>query len=156
MVTVRDEVRVRAPLREVFRCVWDATLWPELTDHVRRIEMLGGDDRSQQFRMTVESNGRLHTVESERKAEPGQWVSYRQTRPPVFLLEHSGDWRFAEEGGEVTVHLEHRAEVDYPKALEALGVSSAVEADERVSQALKVNGSKTLLAIKRHLEAATH
>jgi len=156
MLTVVDEVMVKADLERVFECIWDATCWPRLTTHVKRIEMLEEGDRRQRFRMTVESNGRDHTVESVREAEPGEWIRYHQTRPPAFLKEHLGEWRFVAVDGGVRVDLVHRAEIDYDKALAALPASSPEEADRVVSTALKVNGSKTLLAVKEHLERRGH
>ena len=152
MLTVTDEVLVQAELRHVFACIWDVTCWPELTTHVKRIEMLEEGERHQRFLMTVESNGKDHTVESVRETEPGRWIRYRQVRPPVFLEEHSGEWQFVAVGNGVRVDLTHRAEIDYERALLELGASSVEEVEGVVSQALKINGSKTLLAVKSFLE----
>ena len=152
MITITDEVLVRADLLVVFDCIWDATCWPRLTTHVKRIEMLESEKCQQRFLMTIESNGKEHTVESFREAEPGRCIRYRQIRPPIFLKEHTGEWQFVPVADGVRVDLTHCAIIDYEKALPAFAASSPAEAEEVVSNALKVNGSKTLLAIKRHLE----
>lgn len=155
MITITDEVLVKADLQHVFDCIWDATCWPRLTTHVKRIEMLEDGDCRQRFLMTVESGGKDHTVESVREAEQGRWIRYRQIRPPIFLKEHTGEWRFVSVAQGVRVDLTHRAEIDYEKALPVLAASSPEEADQVVSNALKVNGSKTLLAVKSFLEQAS-
>lgn len=152
MLTVRDQHTIRADLASVFECVWNAELWPRITTHVKRIEMLEAGERSQRFLMTVLANGTEHTVESVREALPDQRVVYRQTRPPAFLEKHDGEWSFHSVPEGVRVELVHRAAVDYEKALSALHVESPAEADRLISGTLKANGSRTLLAIKAYLE----
>lgn len=152
MLTVTDEVAIAAELPEVFACFWDATLWPAITSHVKRIEMIQSHERFQRFRMTVEANGRAHTVESIRCCEPFQRISYRQTTPPAFLREHMGEWAFRAEGSAVLVRLTHQAVVDDEKAIAALKVRDADEASRVVSETLKANGARTMAAVKNHLE----
>src|SRR5262245_9809634 len=135
MLTITDEIFVKADLQRVFDCIWDATCWPRLTTHVKQIEMLEDGDRRQRFLMTVESNGKDHTVESVRETEPGRWIRYRQLRPPIFLKEHSGEWQFVPSASGVRVDLTHWAEIDYEKALPAFAASSPDEVDKVVSQA---------------------
>lgn len=155
MLTVTDRHTIRAGLSDVFRCVWDAELWPKITPHVKRIELLEASDRSQKMRMTVLANGAEHTVESLREADPDRRVRYTQTRPPAFLKEHNGEWHFSLVPEGVRVDLVHRAVVDYEKALSALNVGSAAEADQLISSTLKANGARTLVAIKAYLEDQT-
>ena len=66
--------------------------------------------------------------------------------------EHLGEWRFVAVDGGVRVDLVHRPPIDYDKALAALPANTPEEADRVVSTALKVNGSKTLTAVKGPLE----
>jgi hypothetical protein len=152
MLTVTDRHTIRAGLSAVFRCVWDAGLWPKITSHVKRVSFLESTDRSQKMLMTVVANGAEHTVESVREAEPDRHVRYTQTRPPAFLKTHDGEWHFSVVPEGVRVDLIHRAVVDYDKALAALNVGSAAEADRLISSTLKANGSRTLIAIKDYLE----
>lgn len=154
MLTVRDQHTIHADLTSVFACVWNAELWPRITPHVQRIEMLEAGERSQRFLMTVLANGTAHTVESVREAIPDQRVVYHQTRPPVFLTTHEGEWNFQPVADGVRIELIHRAAVDYDKALTALQVDSPAAADEVIRQTLKANGARTLLAIKEYLEAS--
>ena len=155
MLTVTDRHTIRAGLSAVFQCVWNAELWPKITPHVKRIEFLEATERAQKMRMTVLSNGTEHTVESLREADPDRRVTYSQTRPPAFLKAHDGEWHFRVVPEGVCVDLIHRAEVDYDKALPALNVSTAAEADRLISSTLRTNGARTLLAIKDYLERQT-
>jgi ribosome-associated toxin RatA of RatAB toxin-antitoxin module len=152
VLTVTDRHTIRAGLSAVFDCVWNADLWPKITPHVKRIEFLEASDRAQKMRMTVLSNGTEHTVESLREADPGRLVTYRQTKPPAFLTAHDGEWHFSVVPEGVQVDLVHRAVVDYDKALPALNVASADEADALIGTTLKNNGARTLIAIKDYLE----
>lgn len=152
MLTVTDEETIAAELPEVFACFWDATLWPAITPHVKRIEMVQADERSQRFRMTVESNGAAHTVETVRRCEPFLRITYRQLTPPPFLREHTGEWSFRAHGSAVLVRLTHQAVVDEEKAIAALQVRDAQEASRVIAQTLKSNGARTIAAVKEHLE----
>lgn len=152
MLTVTDRHTIRAGLADVFGCVWNAELWPVITSHVKHVRIVDATDRSQKMLMTVEANGAEHTVESLREADPERSVHYTQTKPPAFLKAHDGEWHFYEEPEGVRVELIHRAVVDYDKALAALNVSTAAEADHLISATLKANGSRTLIAIKNYLE----
>lgn len=152
MLTVTDRHTIRAALSDVFRCVWNAELWPKITSHVKRVEMVESNDSAQKMLMTVLSNGAEHTVESVREADPGRYVRYSQTKPPAFLKEHSGEWNFSIVAEGVCVDLVHRAVVDYDKALSALNVKTNAEADRLISSTLKSNGARTLIAIKDYLE----
>jgi aromatase len=152
MPRVLDDLTIHADPAAVFACIWDPRLWPRITSHVKRVEVLEDGDRTQRFAMTVESNGRDHSVESIREAEPGRSVRYRQIQLPVFLLSHSGEWTLEPVAGGVRVHLVHDAEIDFERALPALGTSSREEAEAIVARSLKANGSRTLNAIKLYLE----
>jgi len=152
MTTVTDELMIQADPAQVFVCIWDPRLWPRITPHVKKVEILEDGERSQRFAMTVEADGRDHDVESVREAEPGRWVRYRQTRPPAFLRAHHGQWTLEPVTGGVRIHLVHEADIDYERAFSALGMSSREEAEDFVARTLKANGSRTLEAIKLYLE----
>lgn len=151
MVRVEDEIFIRAPRDLAFECFWDATLWPRITPHVKKIEMLENGAGRQRFRMTVESQGRLHTVESVRTAEGQRRITYDQTTPPVFLKRHSGEWLFDEVDDGVRIRLIHRAELD-PEKLEALDAATIADGEEAVARNLGANGMRTMQAVKAHLE----
>ena len=152
MLTVNDRHVIQAELSAVFDCVWNAGLWPKITPHVMRVNIVESDDHTQKMLMTVLSNGAEHHVESLRKADPQRRVTYTQTRPPAFLKAHSGEWHFDAVAEGVRVDLVHHAVVDYDQALPALNVRSHAEADALISSMLKANGARTLLAIKDYLE----
>lgn len=152
-VSVFDEYDIASDIDSVYSSIWNAQLWPRITSHVKKIEMLESTERHQRMLMTVEANGRLHTVESVREAVPGELVTYRQTRPPVFLSEHTGEWRFTVTTGGVHLALVHRAVVDDDQAVANLGVATVDEAVELIARTLKANGARTVLAVKQHLES---
>lgn len=152
-ISVSDEHDIAADIASVYDSIWNAQLWPRITSHVKKIEMLESSERHQRMLMTVEANGRLHTVESVREAVPGELVTYRQTRPPVFLSEHTGEWRFSATPGGVHLALVHRAVVDDEQAVASLDVATVDEAVELIARTLKANGARTVLAVKEHLES---
>jgi ribosome-associated toxin RatA of RatAB toxin-antitoxin module len=149
---ITDEVFIESEAPRVFACCWDVELWPRITPHVKRIQMLQQKGCHQEFIMTVEVNGREHTVHSEREAVPEQRITYRQTRPPVFLKEHRGEWRLTREEGGIRVELTHQAILDEERAMQVLGARTPEEAREQVASSLKASGARTLGAIKHHLE----
>jgi len=155
MMTVTDTTIIRGRLDEVFECFWDPTLWPRITPHVKQVEIIAWQGAHQQFKMCVEANGKPHWMESEREAVDGRRITYRQTRPPVFFLEHTGEWGFAEVDDGVQVTLIHRVSIDEAKAQEVLNVGSRAEAETLIQQTLKRNGRLTMTAIKRKIEGAS-
>jgi uncharacterized protein YndB with AHSA1/START domain len=152
MMTVTDTEIIRGKLDEVYSCFWNPTLWPRITPHVKKVEIIAWQGAHQQFRMCVEANGKQHWTESERDAVNGQRITYRQTKPPPFFLEHTGEWRFAQVGDGVRVTLIHRVCIDEERAQEMLSVGSHAEAKKLIRQTLKRNGSLTITAIKRMVE----
>lgn len=152
MVEVADSLEIEGSLEEVYRCFWDPEIWPKVTTHVTRIEMLESTDREQRFLMFVASDGEVHEIETRREGQPLARITYRQTRPPVFLRRHSGEWRFVPVDGRVRVELVHRAELDPEIACKKFGGVSLDEARQRVSTALSNNGRRTMVAIKELIE----
>lgn len=152
-VTVSDEHTISADLDSVYDCFWNAECWPRITPHVRKIEMIEADTHHQRMLMTVEAHDRLYTVESMRETLPKHTITYRQTRPPVFLTEHTGEWHLDEIQSGVRVRLMHHAVIDVQRAMETLGLESEEEAVETVRRTLKTNGERTIVAVKHHLES---
>lgn len=154
MIVVQDEVLIRAPLETVFGCFWEPALWTRITPHVRRIEMLDASAQRQRFLMTIETRGETHTMETQREAIPPTRISYRQSRPPAFLLRHSGTWTFSEEEEGVRVRLVHEAEIDASK-LAMLHADTVEHAESMVARNLRANGNRTMVAVKEYLECAS-
>jgi uncharacterized protein YndB with AHSA1/START domain len=152
MVRVQDEITIRGPIDKVFRCFWDAELWPVLTPHVKRIEMIERSPSSQRFLMTVESNGKSHTLETRRSADNNRRITYVQSRPPAFLRHHRGEWTFSVEGSDVRVRLLHEAVIDESK-LELLDAEDLQGAEATVARNLSANGRLTMSAVKAHVES---
>ena len=153
MIVVKDEVVIRAELDRVFQCFWNPFVWTRITPHVKKIEMLEETESRQRFLMTVESNGQCHTVETNREAVANTSITYQQSRPPVFLRWHRGRWTFSSEVDGIRVSLVHEAEVDGSK-LALLGATTLDQAEATVAQNLRANGSRTMAAVKGHLQSA--
>ena len=152
MLVVKDTVFIKGELAQVFDCFWHPELWPQITSHVKAIEMLEQDDTHQCFRMQVESSGKLYSMETMREALVNQSITYRQSQPPPFFLEHTGEWSFAEADGCVQVALTHRVILNVTKAKELLGLNSTAEVAKRVSETLRSNGALTMKAVKAFVE----
>jgi hypothetical protein len=149
---VTDTVSIKGNLPDVFRYFWRAELWPRITPHVKRIEMLEDGPTYQRFLMQVESEGRVHSVESERFAVPGESIRYQQTMPPALFRTHGGEWRFVAKDEGTEVSLTHRVEINADAAFEILKVTTMDEAERRVGAALRRNGMTTILAVKELVE----
>jgi hypothetical protein len=152
-VEVIDTVLIHGKLPEVFKCFWEAELWPQITPHVKRIEMLQNSATYQRFRMDVASEGKLHSVESERYAVPNESIRYQQVIPPTLFKKHGGEWHFAFKQGDVEVTLTHRAELNEQVVLEALKVNTLTEAEQRIGATLRKNGMTTIMAVKDLIES---
>jgi len=152
MTSVTDNIRIRAPLDQVYDCCWNAAIWPQITPHVRKIDLLNAGNHTQHIRMVVENEGKLYTVESIRHTVPGASITYQQTTPPIFLSEHSGEWRFSSSGEETSVQLTHIFETKKEVARQVLNLAEDADVDAYVGQRLKQNGLLTLSAVKRVLE----
>jgi aromatase len=153
VLEVTDIIVIESDLRSVFHWLWRAERWPEITPHVKRVQMLEEEKDRQHFRMDVLSDGKLYTVETQRHARPYGSISYRQTTPPSFLREHTGEWILRPVGSSIEVKVIHRADVDEEKAVASLGVATAEAALDRVRLALSRNGKLTLEVIKSRLES---
>jgi uncharacterized membrane protein len=152
MITVTDSLTIGAPVKRVYEYCWNAELWPSITPHVRQVEFLESTAERQLMRMVVESGGKLYTTESERNTVPGEYITYRQRTPPVFLHEHSGEWRFTSAQGKTRVELTHRFEADHAAARQALGLAESDDVDSAIAERLKRNGLLTLSAVKEAAE----
>ena len=111
-IVTEDMISIAAPRQIVFDTFWDLRLWPEITLHVRQIEILDESPRFQRFRMTVSGGGREYAIVSERIAHPPNCIHYTQTTPPELLRRHSGVWKFADAGEGTVVMLNHFADVE--------------------------------------------
>lgn len=154
MLVTSDIVEIKGNVDEIFRYLWDAESWPSITPHVKRIEMLEYAADFQRFKMYVESEGKEYAMETARSRIVNKSISYRQLQPPPLFLKHSGEWRFDEIGGSVRITLTHRVLLNESEAKHALGVSSVPQAEEKVRAILTRNGSLTMFAVKRLIEAS--
>jgi Polyketide cyclase / dehydrase and lipid transport len=152
MLDVVDEININSDLARVYTCFWAAPLWPAITSHVKRIEMLEWRGEHQRFLMTVSANGKDHVVESVREAVPNEQITYRQLTPPAFFRSHQGMWRFASGERGVSVSVRHTVDIDFDKARALFGLHTDHSIEELVSVTLHANGMTTMVAVKNLLE----
>lgn len=151
MSRVTDKIFIKAPIDRVYEYCWNATLWPKITPHVREIEIFDQSAEGHRMRMTVENEGKLYKVESTRTTVPCRRISYKQTTPPAFLSDHSGEWEFSAVDQETCVQLTHHF-VAKDTAAAMLGVPDSVDLESYIGERLTRNGLLTLSAIKAALE----
>lgn len=150
---VSDTESIRGSQEEVFECFWRPELWPKITPHVKRIEMISETASRQRFVMEVQAEGRNYVMETERVAVAPKSITYQQSKPPVFLRAHAGEWSFEQRGPVTQVSLVHKVDVDDEKAVAVLGVQSAEQAHEKIRTNLLRNGRTTIEAVKKAVES---
>jgi hypothetical protein len=152
VLTVTDRINIDCSLDQVYSCFWRAELWPTITQHVKKIEMLDESTTYQRFRMQVLSNNKLFSMETERIGELNHRISYRQTTPPRIFDEHTGEWLFAQRGTETVVTVIHHVLINEEQARATFNVDTLSEAEQIIAATLKRNGSMTMMAVKELLE----
>jgi hypothetical protein len=111
-------------------------------------------DNRQRFKMTIESNGKRHEMQTEREGVRNKSITYNQTQPPPIFREHTGKWEFEKLGDCVRVTLTHRVIIDEAKAIQTLNASTSDEAEAIIRETLRRNGATTMEAIKDLIEGA--
>lgn len=152
-LNVVDSELIRGSQEEVFECFWRPELWPKITPHVKRIEMIHEEGNRQHFIMEVQAEGRNYVMETERVAVAPQSITYQQSKPPVFLRTHSGEWRFEQQGPDTRISLVHQVDIDDQKAIAVLEVQSVEAAHEKIRTNLRKNGRTTITAVKTLVES---
>lgn len=152
-LSVVDKEPIRGSREEVFECFWRPELWPKITPHVKRIEMLREEANYQHFIMEVHAEGKVYVMETERHSVGSQSIGYQQSKPPALFRTHKGEWKFEQQGPITEVSLVHTVDVDEEKAIAILQVQSAEEAYEKIRTNLRRNGRTTIEAVKKLVES---
>ena len=148
-----DSGSIQAPVDDAFRCFWRAELWPKLTDHVVKVEMLEEQDGYQRYEMHVNVESKNYVMQTQRIAVAPHSISFQQPKPPVFMNSHSGVWTFEAGPSATRVSVVHRVDVDDQKAIEVLGVSSAEEARQKIMGNLHRNGMAMINSVNEFLQS---
>jgi aromatase len=149
-----DTATIEGEREEAFRCFWRAELWPQLTSHVTRVEMLEERDCWQKYALYVQVDGKDYAMITQRIAVPARFISFQQPKPPHFMNGHSGVWSFEDDGsGNTKVSVAHRVDFDAAKAMEALGANSGEEARLKLQHNLHHNGMAMIASVDAFLKA---
>lgn len=149
-----DKGTIRGSRSDAFYCFWRAELWPRLTSHVTRVEMLDERECWQRYALHVQVDGKPYTMETQRIAVPSSFISFYQPKPPYFMRTHSGVWQFEEMGaGGTLITVTHRVDVDDEKAIEALGARSLEEARKMLLHNLHKNGMAMINSVDVFMQA---
>jgi hypothetical protein len=157
METVEITIDIAAPFHRVLHALWELESWPEITPHVRRIEMHFRDETVQVLTMHVATGQRLDSFKSVRILQPAA-IFFFQPTPPTALLRHFGWWRLAAIGEATRVTSEHQIEIDPRAGAEFLaGAGVPAADDEEIRGALHriigKNSLQTMTALKERLES---
>lgn len=148
-----DSGSIQATVEAAFHCFWRAELWPKLTDHVVKVEMLEEQDGYQRYAMHVNVDSKNYVMETQRISVAPRSISFQQPKPPVFMNSHSGVWTFEEGPSGTQVSVVHRLDVNDEKAIEVLGVASAEEARQKIMGNLQRNGMAMINSVNEYLKS---
>ena len=148
-----DHGSIEAPVDAVFHCFWRAELWPKLTDHVVKVEMLEEQDGYQRYAMHVNVENKNYVMETQRISVAPHSISFQQPKPPVLMNSHSGVWLFEEGPAGTRVSVSHRVDLNEQRAMEVLGVASAEEARQKIMGNLERNGMAMISSVSQFLKS---
>ncbi len=148
-----DKGSIQASVNDVFHCFWRAELWPKLTDHVVKVEMLEEQDGYQRYAMHVNVESKNYVMETQRIAVAPRSISFQQPKPPIFMNSHSGVWTFEAGSSGTEVSVVHRVDVDDQKAIETLGVATAEDARQKIMGNLHRNGMAMINSVNEFLQS---
>lgn len=148
-----DSGTIEAPVADAFYCFWRAEMWPTLTDHVVKVDMLEEQDGYQKYAMHVSVEGKKYVMETQRISVAPRSISFQQPKPPVFMRAHSGVWSFEQGPSATKVSVAHRLDVDEEKAMETLGVGSVEDARKKIMGNLERNGMAMINSVNAFLQS---
>jgi aromatase len=148
-----DSKWIEASANDAFYCFWRAELWPQLTDHVVKVDMIEEQEGYQRYGMHVQVEGKRYIMETQRIAVAPRTISFQQPKPPVFMRAHSGVWSFEQTENGTNVKVVHRLNVDDQKAMETLGVNSVEAAREKIMGNLQRNGLAMIDSVSAFLQS---
>jgi acyl carrier protein len=151
--TCEAKAIIRASAAEAYQALFKLEAWTFHLPHVLAVDVTYDDGRYQEFTMKVASKtGTLH-VRSIRRCDAPESIDFFQPKPPTFLIEHSGGWRFKElADGTCEVTTYHRWKTSAPGAEKAYGGTCA-EQDTKIARQLLEHAEFALQCWKTALES---
>ncbi|MBW5486270.1 aromatase/cyclase [Streptomyces bambusae] len=157
LLTFEDSVRVHGPAELVYDFLYGVADWPERVPHVARVDVVEDLPGVQVMSMDTRiADGSVHTTDSVRICFPHAWrIVYKQTRTPLLMEAHTGEWSVVPDATGVTVTSQHSVLLREEAFERVLGPGADVhQARAFVREALGRNSGATLELAKRHAESA--
>jgi aromatase len=134
-----DEVRIPAPIEQVYDFLYRAGDWPHRIPHVAGLDLVEEVAGVQRMDMVTRTpDGVSHRTSSIRICAAPDRIFYKQTVTPALMRSHAGSWLLREEDGHVVVAARHEVRIN-PDAGVALP-----DARRLIRQALGGNSTATL------------
>jgi aromatase len=153
ILDLTDTGLVQGSRSDVFHCFWRAELWPKLTSHVKRVEILEEQEGWQRYAMYVDVDGKEYSMITQRIAVTPNSISFQQPKPAAVMLGHAGIWRFDEAPSGTQVTVIHRVHVNVEKAMELLDAKSPEQACEKLTGNLHKNGMAMITSVDAFLKS---
>jgi len=153
ILELKDTGLVNGDRADVFHCFWRAELWPKLTSHVKRVEILEEQEGWQRYAMYVDVDGKEYSMITQRIAVSPNSISFQQPKPAAVMLAHTGVWRFDEAPSGTQVTVVHRVHVNVDKSMELLNAGSPEQAREKLTANLHKNGMAMITSVDAFLKS---
>lgn len=132
---------------KVFSALADATRWPEIMPHCKRVDMLFDDGCNQEFlfaAMAGESEERFRSIRHCDAA--ALHIQYFQPEPPAVLSMHEGEWRICAEGSGCKVIAGHKIRVNLPQAAQQFNNDDLRANKQHIRDLIAKNSAAALTA----------
>jgi acyl carrier protein len=144
---------IRASAADAYGALFQLAGWTAHLPHVLAVDIAYDDGRYQEFTMKVASKTGTLNVRSIRRCEAPTSIEFFQPKPPPFLLEHSGGWRFKElADGTCEVTTYHRWKTNPAGAEKAYG-GTVEEQEGKIFHQLLEHAELALQCWKTALES---
>lgn len=150
-------IKIKSNLAHVSEAFWDLERWPNVANHVRKIELLHSDENVQVLIMYVVTKNHHDKFKSVRYRQ-GNTIYYFQPSPPPILNAHRGFWRFTQDAEDsVSVISCHEIDVNVENANRFLSNTgfvpqNAEETKYRIQEIITNNSLQTMNALKERIE----
>lgn len=148
-----DPIFAAGDVMDAWQVLYEADRWPELLDHVKRLEMTEETPNIQFFDMdTLAKDGSTVTTRSVRVCLPTRLIVYKQINPPPLLEVHTGHWRFTPTPEGMILGARHTCTIR-PDRLAVLGADTTLTGARRyLRRFLSANSTTNLRLAKAYAE----
>ncbi|MET9412414.1 aromatase/cyclase [Streptomyces sp. NPDC002935] len=157
VLSFEDTVRVHGPAELVYDLLYRIGDWPELFEHVTRLDHTEDEPGVQIMSMDTRTpDGPSHTTRSVRICFPHAGrIVYKQTATAPLLAAHTGEWSVVPDERGVTVLAQHSVVLREENITTVLGEHADVhQARRHVRQVLGRTSTTILGLARRHAHSA--